>query len=164
MPYIGELLNACGSLNLEFSRVAVVAVSGVSANPCGHCLLFVQSGGGIYMHVDGANDYPRYMSQAGYARYLRENKKQEWKRVHLSLPNPSGAAAAMESLLSGQWRWLLIPHNCVAFVESLIAAGGGSWSSISNCPAVAIRDESDVQRFMNGLESSIYSAYGVARP
>ena len=97
------------------------------------------------------------------SRYLRESGKKEWKRVAVPLPKPQEAAARLERLLAEPWLWLGVPNNCVAFVEEVLAAGGGTWSSASNCPAVAIRNSSDIQRFFGMLENSIYSAYGVPR-
>ena len=69
----------------------------------------------------------------------------------------------LEEVLSKPWAWALLPNNCVAFVEDIVAAGGATWSSASNCPAIAITDGSDVARLFNMLEASIYSAYGVPR-
>ena len=161
--YNGDVVTSCGTLNLDFSKVAAVAVSGDSINACGHLLLGVGARGkGLYFHVAGGYGQPRSMSEAGYARYLAESKKQEWKRVNVPLPKPKEAAAKLESLLAESWLWLGVPNNCVAFVEEVVAAGGGTWSSASNCPAIATRD-SDILRFLNLLEASVYAAYGVPR-
>mgnify|MGYP006336675667 CR=1 FL=1 len=164
MSYDGETLTSCGALNLDFSTVAVVAVSGDGINGCGHCILAVgSSAGSTYFHVAGRNSNPKYMSQAGYSRYLVESKKTEWKRIRIQLPNPTAAFAKLEELLSKPWLWLVLPNNCVAFVEEVIAAGGATWSSGSNCPAIAVTDSSDIGRLFNMMEASIYYAYGVPR-
>jgi hypothetical protein len=161
--YNGDVITSCGTLTLDFSKVAAVAVSGDSINACGHLLLCVGARGiALYFHVAGGYGQPRSMSEAGYARYLRESEKQEWKRVSVRLPKPKQAEAKLESLLAKDWLWLGVPNNCVSFVEEVIAAGGGGWSSSSNCPAIATRD-SDVLRFLNLLEASVYAAYGVPR-
>jgi hypothetical protein len=72
-------------------------------------------------------------------------------------------SAKLEELLSKSWLWGVLPNNCVAFVEEVIAAGGGTWSSGSNCPAIAVADSSDVGRLFKMLEASIYYTYGVPR-
>ena len=164
MPYEGDDLNACGVLNIDCSKIAVVAVSGSGPNFCGHLILGTGSGGtDLYFHVAGINTYPKYMSATNFVRYLRENGKTEIRRRLLSLPNPNGAITFLEGALSRTWLWGVLPHNCVAFVEDVIHAGGGTWSSYSNCPAVATADtiEERANRFMNTMENDIYQLYGV---
>lgn len=136
MGYIGEVQNAGGEVPLDLSRVAVVHVSGDGINVCGHVLLHVHSG--YYFHVAGLRDYPRYMDERGYRRYLRENQKREIRRRVLSLPRPQDAALHLEALMAARWTWLVVPNNCVAFVEEVIEAGGGTWSSVTNCPALGL--------------------------
>jgi hypothetical protein len=171
MSYEGEILDSCGILDLDFSRVHVIAVSGSGPNFCGHLLLHVDSHGGYYFHVAtgdqalGLRGYPRYMNEQGYKRYLKENGKTELKRLPLTLPNPTGALLHMEELLSKRWTWGVLPNNCVAFVEEIIAAGGGAWASASNCPTVATAPTLShrVQEFIMRVESEIYRQYGVPR-
>jgi len=174
MPYEGEILNACGVINSDFSSVQVVAVSGDGPNVCGHLLLYVPKGGGYYFHVIGDPDgkgvskvrgYPRYMTDAGFKVYLKENRKRELRRRALNLPNPDGAYFYVESIMAEKWTWGVLPNNCVAFVESVIEAGGGEWGSYSNCPAIATSDTvtERVNRFFQWMESSIYGLYGVPR-
>jgi hypothetical protein len=52
MAYEGEILNYCPA-NLDFSSIQAVIVSGASANPCGHAILFVPFSGGT---SGGSND------------------------------------------------------------------------------------------------------------
>jgi hypothetical protein len=165
MAYEGEKLDSCGILDVDLTKIAVVAVSGSGPNVCGHLILFAPSHGGMYFHVAGINAYPRYMTQTGFQRYLRENSKRELRRRYLALPDPDGAYRRLEGLLARTWLWGLIPHNCVAFVEDVISAGGGGWSSYSNCPAVATADtiEQRVRSFMGSLEGEISRLYGVPR-
>jgi hypothetical protein len=94
---------------------------------------------------------------------LHENGKSEIRRRFLSLPDPNGAVNFLEGVMSRTWLWGVLPHNCVAFVEDVIQAGGGTWSSYSNCPAVATADtvEERANRFMNTMENEIYQLYGV---
>ena len=166
MGYSGEVLNQCGVLNIDLSRVEVVAVSGDGPNVCGHLLLHGGSpSGGTYYHVAEWRSYPRYMSEAGYRRYLRESGKRELRRIPLTLPDPQAAERYLENLLSNQWQWAVLPNNCVAFVEEVIQAGGGTWGSYSNCPDLATQDtiSTRIQRFLGQLESEIYGLYGVPR-
>ena len=163
MSYDGETLDACGTIELDLSKAYVVAVSGDGPNVCGHLLLFVNSGGGYYFHVALLNDRPRYMDQAGFTRYLRESGKSEIRRVSVPIPEPDAAYRYLETLMSGNWTWLVLPNNCVAFCEEVIKAGGGEWSSWSNCPAVATQPtiSQRAHAFMSDLERYIYRAYRV---
>lgn len=164
MAYDGEILNQCGLLNFDCSRVAVVAVSGSGPNVCGHLIL--GTGGGanpLYFHVAVVHGYPKYMNEPGFQRYLKENGKSELRRRFLSLPDPQGAALYLENLMANTWTWGALPNNCVAFVEEVIHAGGGDWSSYSNCPTIATADTigERANRFMGQLENEIYRLYGV---
>ena len=166
MAYEGDDLNACGVLNIDCSNIAVVAVTGSGPNVCGHLILGTGRGGGdLYFHVAGIHTTPKYMTPSNFARYLKENGKSEIRRRLLSLPDPNGAVTYLEGLLSENWTWGVLPHNCVAFVEDVIQAGGGTWSSYSNCPALATADtvEERANRFMNTVENEIYQLYGVPR-
>lgn len=166
MSYAGEVLNQCGLINIDCSSVAVVAVSGDGPNVCGHLLLHTGPGrGGFYFHVSDLRGYPRYMNESGYRRYLKEAGKTELRRRYLSLPDPEGARTYLEGLMASKWTWMVLPNNCVAFVEEVIKAGGGSWSSYSNCPAVATADtlSERVGQFLQQLEGEIYHLYGVPR-
>lgn len=164
MAYDGEEMNSCGTFDIDCSKVAVVAVSGSGPNVCGHLLLGTNCGGNnIYFHVAVVHGKPKYMPASGYQRYLKENSKSEIRRRLLSLPNPSGALVYLEGLMSDTWTWGALPNNCVAFVEEVIHAGGGDWSSYSNCPSVATQDSiaERATRFMGQLENEIYQLYGV---
>lgn len=174
MAYEGEILNACGVVNVDLARVSVVAVSGDGPNICGHLLLYTPNGGGYYFHVTGdpngsgagrLRGYPMYMTEAGYRQYLQDTGKRELRRRALDLPNPSGAYLYLEGLLSEKWTWAVLPHNCVAFVEDVIQAGGGDWGSYSNCPAIATSDSISerIGRFYQWMESGVYGIYGVSR-
>ena len=139
MGYEGEVLTYTPS-NLDFSVVYAVIVSGTFPNPCGHALLFVpsvyaiSSSDGSYFQVAGANGFPRIMSGKGYNRYLRENRKSEITRYAISLPDPDGAVNHLVELMQKQWRWLVLPHNCAAFVEDVVRAGGSTAGLYTNCP------------------------------
>lgn len=166
MSYVGETLNQCGLLNLDFSVTAVVAVSGDGPNVCGHLLFYVgNNGSGLYFHVAGGYQPPRYMTSEGYRRYLREGGKVELRRRGISLPKPEGARLYLEKALSEKWLWAVLPHNCVAFVEEIIKAGGGGWSSMTNCPAIAVDDDASTQirQFFIQLDNEIHRIYGVPR-
>ena len=165
MSYHGEALNQCGGLDLDLSKASVVAVTGDGPNVCGHLLLFVNSGGGFYFHVAEFRGRPRYMTQGGFRRYLRESGKTEIRRLPVAIPDPDAALRYLEQLTSQNWTWLVLPNNCVAFVEEVFAAGGGTWASSSNCPAIATAS-SIAQRaneLLMRLEGDIYRLYGAPR-
>jgi hypothetical protein len=174
MAYEGEIMNACGVIQLDFSDASVVAVSGDWWNKCGHLLFFAPNGGGYYFHATGdptasgvkkALGYPMYMNDSGYRRYLKEAGKRELRRRKVDLPNPAGAELFVERLLSDKWLWAVLPHNCVSFVEEVINAGGGTWGSYSNCPALATADSvSDrIEAFYRWMNSEVYNLYGVSQ-
>jgi hypothetical protein len=173
MAYDGTILTGCGQIDPDFTDTYVVLVSGDTGNPCGHILVFDRKNG-YYFHAVGdpqssglgkAYGYPLYMNEAGYARYLAENGKTELRRRHVDLPNPAGARDYIENTLSSKWLWGGLPHNCVTFAEGVIAAGGGSWGSYSNCPNIAMSDSLSerIQTFYDWLESGVYEMYGVPR-
>lgn len=164
MSYSGEQMNACGAFDIDCSKITVVAVSGDGPNVCGH--LLIRTGGKDgprYFHVDELHNYPKYMTEAGYHHYLTEAGKTELKRIGMSLPDPQGALLYLESLMANKWTWLVLPNNCVAFVEEVIKAGGGEWASYSNCPSVATAEPipSRIRRLLRQLEGSIYRLYRV---
>ena len=165
--YEGEILEQCGVVNIDFSEINVVAVSGDKGNVFGHLLLHAgQNRGGYYFHVaGGAIAYPHYMTESGYRRYLHETKKKELRRLYMSLPNPDGAFLHMEYLLANKWMWGVVPNNCVAFVEEIIKAGGGTWASYSNLPTIATEDSISlqIQRLISYLDTQIYQLYGAPR-
>jgi hypothetical protein len=165
MSYEGDYLNACGAIAIDLSAIDVVLVSGASWNPCDHLILFAgPRRGGYYFHVAGSvHDFPKYMDEAGYRRYLKENGKVELRRLPLSLPKPQEALLFLEGLMANKWFWKGLPDNCVSFVEDVIASGGGTWSSASNCPSVATAETitQRIERFVAQLQGEIYRAYGV---
>jgi hypothetical protein len=165
MSYDGELMDSCGAIDLDLSRAYVVAVSGSGPNVCGHLLFHVNSGGGHYFHVAEIHGRPRHLNQPGYLRYLEENGKTEIRSVHVPLSKPDEALRYLHTLMAGNWTWLVLPNNCVAFCEEIIKAGGGDWSSWSNCPSVATQPTigQRATEFMMELERSIYGLYRVPR-
>lgn len=161
MAYAGEVLDACGLVEMDFSSTSVVAVSGSGPNFCGHLLLHVGSRGGTYFHVAGLRDCPRYMTPEGYRRYLREEGKTELIRRRVSVPRPDDAVFKLEELTSKPWTWWVLPHNCVTFCEEVITAGGGEWGSYSNCPAIAT--DAYLDGVARWLVNGVYDTYGVPR-
>lgn len=153
MPYEGEVATWCPGSGYDFSNTWAVTVSGSSWNPCGHMILNVGGCGGTYFHVTGRpagvdghrypglSWYPMQMRGTTFYRYLTENKKVEWKRWRIPLTNPAGALKRLEDLLTNRWLWKVLPHNCVAFVESVVEAGGVKKEILlTNCPALMGRD------------------------
>jgi len=165
MAYEGDILDACGTINIDFASTSIVAVSGDGPNVCGHLIMYVGGRGGYYFHVAGVHNYPHYMNESGYRRYLRETGKTELRRRQVELPNPNGAMLYLEGLMAEKWTWMVLPNNCVSFVEEIIRAGGGAWGSYSNCPGVATAPtpSQQIQNFYNWMESGIYNLYGVPR-
>lgn len=140
MAYEGAELNACGVVMTDFRDVFVVAVSGDGPNVCGHLLIYSSDNGGYYFHTAGPYAHPKYMTNAGFQTYLADTRKIEIRRIKVELSDPQGAYAKMEQLLAKKWLWGVLPNNCVGFVEEIIRAGQGDWSSLTNCPAIATAD------------------------
>ncbi len=166
MAYDGEFLNQCSLLGLDFSVVRAIGVSGDGPNFCGHMLLAVGTAGNeTYFHVAGVYSRPKYMTAAGYQRYLKESEKQELRSVSNTLPKPAGARDYLCQLMAKEWLWGVIPNNCVAFLEDIVQAGGAEWSSFSNCPTVKFTPTITVRinSFFIDMERSIYRYYGVTR-
>lgn len=131
-PYIGEVMNHCPIKPFDFKKTRAVIVSGWGINFCGHTLLAL---GDWYFHVDGWDSRPWFMREEGYMRYLRENKKREYRRWIVQIPDPIGAHLKLMELLAKPWHWRLLPDNCVSFVEEVVKAGGSDAGMYLNCPA-----------------------------
>ena len=135
MAYEGEILNYCPSSAYTFSDTSAVVVSGATWNPCGHLILNVGGRNGVYLHVAGIHDYPRYMNEEGYQRYLRENGKREIRRTPVRITDINAAMLKLEYLLASKWTWGVLPHNCASFVEEIVQAGGSTAGLWLNCPS-----------------------------
>lgn len=133
-PYHGEIMLQCLLKPFDFQHTSVVVVSGDGINFCGHALL--NTGGGWYFHVAGVYDVPKFMRADGYKRYLKESGKHEICRSIIKIPNPAGAHRKLEELLTTQWLWAVLPHNCASFVEDIVRAGGSKAGLYSNCPSL----------------------------
>ena len=115
-------------------------------------------------HVTDLYGYPHYMNAAQYQKYLRANHKREFLRRRLTLPDPRGAELYLEAILSEDWTWGVLPHNCDSFCEEVIHAGGATWSSYSNCPVMATDvPRQAISQFVQTLEGEIYRLYGAPR-
>jgi len=132
-PYEGDVLIQCPLKPFDFQHTCAVIVTGDGPNFCGHALL--HTAGGWYFHVAGRNNLPKFMREDGYLRYLKETGKSEIRRWLVKIPNPAGAHAKLEELMSKRWLWLVLPNNCVSFVEKVVQAGGSSAGMYFNCPA-----------------------------
>ena len=136
MAYEGDIILACPAV--DYSTVWAVVVSGAMLNPCGHALLYTglaSKQGGWYFHVAQAYGLPRQMPTDGlFQQYLKENGKREITRYAVQLPNPAGAAKRLEELVGKPWVWGVLPHNCAAFVEDVVRAGGSTAGLYTNCP------------------------------
>lgn len=76
------------------------------------------------------------MNQKGYERYLYENNKIELKRVRVKIPNPQKAKRKLKQLTYQRWTWMVLPNNCVHYVEEILQAGGCDFNLKSYCPKI----------------------------
>lgn len=136
MAYIGEFLDGRSWMPFDFSQSYAVVVSGAKLNPCGHMLLYTAANGGFYVHVAEVRGRPRYMAREDYETYLMENRKRELSRTFVPIPNPNGALMELRNQMSKPWTWFVLPHNCAAFVETILRAGGASAGLYLNCPTI----------------------------
>jgi hypothetical protein len=131
MAYLGEHLYHCPRVPYNWRQTQVIVVSGDGPNFCGHALL---SAGDYYFHIDGRNDRPFYLNEAGYRRFLKENNKREIQRKWIPLRDPDGAQKRPEELSVKNWRFTLFSHNCVAYIEEILKAGGSKVRNLLSCP------------------------------
>ena len=134
MAYLGDRMNMCNAQMFNFHTTQAIVVSGDGINLCGHMLLNTGGSGGMYFHVAGVHDYPRYMNANGFDRYVRENKKRVLRRQHVHIPDPTASHHKLEQLLADRWRWMVLPNNCANFVEEVVRAGGSKAGLYFNCP------------------------------
>jgi RHS repeat-associated protein len=114
----------------------VVVVSGARANPFGHAILNIGGPGGWYFDVHDIYNNPTAHTEAGYQAYLREENKVELQRIPVDVPRPWDASDRLHQLLGQKWLWLMIPHNCMNFCETVIHAGGSKFGSYTNLPTL----------------------------
>ncbi len=134
--WVGSELKGRSLGKLDWSQAAFVVVSSDSVNPCGHALLYVGGGFGHYFHVPGLPRFyerPFYFSGSDYQRYLSSGGTREVGRKSIAIPCPANAEAKLYELMEKKWTYLLLPSNCVSFIDSVARAGGNFWD-MSNCP------------------------------
>ena len=81
--------------------------------------------GGSYFQVSDVYGDPRFMNEAQFQRYLRENSKTIVTVMRVEIPYPARAQLELEMLLSRKWLWGGVVHNCETLVEKIVMAGGG---------------------------------------
>lgn len=131
MSYVGEKLEHCRVVPFNWNDTWLVVVNGDGINICGHALF---KAGSYYFHILGQSERPWYMNEEGYRRYKTECGKNELFRRKVVMPDPVGAQRKLEELSLKPWIWLVVPNNCVSYVEEIFRAGGARVSSFSNCP------------------------------
>jgi hypothetical protein len=124
--------------DLNWQNTQVVLVTGWKVNTCGHVLLYVGGGFGHYFHFDGkAYDYPKYIGgDKDYRSYLISNHKEELLRHSVNIPYPKRAEMELQRLMYKKWLTLIVSHNCVVFVQTILSAGGNFWSFPPQCPVL----------------------------
>lgn len=125
MNYEGEILTQCPAGMYDFSRTYAVLVSGARLNPYGHMLLNTGGPGGRYFHVSDVFGRPRTMTETEFQRYLASNKKTIVSVIRVAVSRPRDSQIKLEQLLSSNWAWGAIMHNCETMVEEIVVAGGG---------------------------------------
>jgi hypothetical protein len=161
MAYEGEVLTMSDPDVLTFTGASVVIVSGDGPNVCGHALLYTYGGTDPhYFQIASFYDYPHYMDEAGYQRYLKETGKTELTRIPGNITNPQGSQDMLELLMSKKWVWGVLPHNCIDFVERVLIAGGSDFRTRTNCPTLS-KVQQDAESALQQLDRNIRQLYGV---
>lgn len=159
MSYMGETWrNRPLPKDLDFSRTALVLVTGTSPNTCGHILLYIGGGFGHYFHFNGPSlfDYPRYMdSQSGYERFLKDDGKHELIRRFATIPHPDKAATRLHELLNRKWLSLLVSHNCAAFAGEVLRAGGNFYDMPDHCPVIDMGSQAFFESIFGPLRQKL---------
>lgn len=164
MAYEGDFLNYCPAVPFDFSNTYAVVVSGSGPNFCGHMLLNVGGYGGRYFHAAGGVYHrPLMMDSLGYTRYLKENKKKEFNRQKLHIPKPFAAQAKLEEIMLKKRLWLVLPNNCVNFVEEIIRAGGNKQGLYTNCPTIGPMEPSVTEQIKSKLVEMDIAGKGVVK-
>jgi hypothetical protein len=109
----------------KFCTTYAVIVSGAKLNPYGHMLLNTGGPGGTYFQVSDIYGVPRFMNEGQFQRYLKENHKTIVTVMPIDIPQPEKAQLKVEQLLSRNWVWGVVVHNCESLVEEIVMAGGG---------------------------------------
>ena len=127
-------MHQCLAAAFDFRNAYVVVVSGATWNPCGHMIINTGGKAGYYFHVAEVRGFPRYMREIGYQRYLKDEGKKEIRRTRVVIKYPDASQLKLEQLLAEKWTWFLLPHNCAAFAEEVLQAGGTNAGLYANCP------------------------------
>lgn len=137
MAFDGEVLDVC--IPIQFAAAACVIVTGDRLNPCGHALLWAD---GHYFHIAEFHGRPKHMDEQGFQRYLSENGKSELGRHRRQLQWPNEAYVKLNELLIKPWLWMMLPNNCIVFVEEVLQAGGATnFGLYSNCPTLQLNKD-----------------------
>src|SRR5437879_9529957 len=117
MAYEGEELRQCPEQMFKFGTTYAVIVSGAKLNPYGHMLLNTGGPVGTYFQVSDIYGVPRFMNEGQFQRYLKENDKTIVTELPVDIPQPEKAQLKLEQLLSSNWVWGVVVHNCESLVE-----------------------------------------------
>ncbi len=83
------------------------------------------------------------------------------------MPTPQLALAKLKQLLSERWTWMILPHNCAEFTETVFQAAGATndddtpWDLYFNGP-VKLDSPSEPDCYWR-LQRDILDLYGVPR-
>lgn len=153
MTYVGSSTQRPDFTALDFGRAYAVVVRtqkvGVeNPNICGHVLLYIGGGMGHYFHLpgigvpDGGNrqsslyQHPHYFPASEYEKYLTLDEKVEIGRYRMGIPRQEEARKQLEVACTEKRVYLLLPQNCVTFVEEILRAGG-NYYNLNQCPTLA---------------------------
>ena len=133
--YHGEKFPEAPLFLRRFTDCGITFVVGGNLNVFGHALFRFGTDVG-YIHVDEIHEYPKLIPSSKFQHYLFDNGKHTLHTEEVVIPNPERSLLKIEELRKEKWWWFGIPHNCVAFCEEIIQAGGGKWESVSNLPLI----------------------------
>lgn len=117
----------------EFEPYSVEVVQVNGSYPFGHVLLLINRQ--FFFHVTGLNEYPKFLTSQGWKQYVQENGKQIVKIEAVEVPHPNRMINELKKLMSEPWNFRT-NHNCVNFVQEVLAAGGAKWELITGIPTI----------------------------
>lgn len=143
--------------NLDFSRAALVLVTGTMPNTCGHILLYVGGSTGHYFHFNGPSlfDYPKYLTEPEYRAFLRAEGKTELMRRRAEIRHSDRAATKLHELMNGKWLSFLISHNCASFAGEVLRAGGNFYTIPDHCPVMDLASEAFWDRIFGPIRRKL---------
>ena len=129
-----------GANYLTFNDPAYVFVSGSGGNPCGHCLLMIDSKVGYVHAAQPGKHRALFIPSEEFDFYLHDCRKRVWdyKPIQFQTGLLDAARILTNKFLKdgyGWWPW----HDCVTMVDEIATAGGSDYVAKTVFPDKAVK-------------------------